>query len=504
MTTIEAAEAVAPGRTRLTIPHGHIEGLVARNVQSFFSLPYAAPVTDERRFRGPQPVETWTGVRDATRPGPSAPQNVAAIEGLDWATLLGDLRYDGPEYLTLNVWTPDDAVADRPVLVFVHGGSFVSGGKDAPIYDGTAFARDGVVCVTINYRLGVEGFLPIPGVPTNLGLRDILAALRWTQDNIATFGGDPRNVTLVGESAGAAAVALLMVSPAGRGLFSRVICESGHAHLARDPASLQPVVRRLARRLSITPDRAGFASVPVKALLAAQEWVMKPSLALDLAGAKTLDLSFGARIAPVLDDDLVPQPPFDALRAGAVQDVDLLTGTTLEEANLFLAPGGVGRRLTGWQAQLFMRRAAPQARRVLRAFGLGETGVRPGQALARALTDLMFRGPARRTAELHHGRSWVFEFDWRSPALNGELGAAHAVELPFVFDTLPAASGPGALLGEHPPQALADRIHALWVRFATDGSLPWPAYERQTRMVYRLERGAAEPEPEVPAAAFLP
>ena len=120
------------------------------------------------------------------------------------------------------------------------------------------------------------------------------------------------------------------------------------------------------------------------------------------------------------------------------------------------------------------------------------------------MTDLMFRWMTRRTAELHRGRSYVYEFEWRSPAFGGQLGAAHAVELPFVFDTLGVASGPIGLLGEHPPQALADSIHALWVRFATDGSVPWPEYEPSTRLVYSLTRAAAAHEDVMPAAAFLP
>jgi para-nitrobenzyl esterase len=496
--------AIPPSsRIRLALAGGVIEGCVEAGVRRFLSVPYAAPMTPERRFREPQPVPPWQGVRDAISPGPSAPQTSADIEGVDWSHLLGDLTRTGPDYLSVNVWSGDDPRARRPVAVFVHGGSFVTGGKDAPIYNGSAFARDGVVCVTLNYRLGVEGFLPIPGVPTNLGLRDIIAALEWTRDTIALFGGDPANVTLFGESAGAACVALLMVSPAAQGLFRRAICQSGHGHLTRDVASMQKVVKRLARRLKISPDREGFASVPAEAMLPAQAWVMRPSLALDMAAARSLDLSFGARFAPVFGDDIVPERPFEAQRRGAGKTIELLTGTTSEEANLFFAPGGRGKRMRAWQAILFMRRAAPRARQVLEAYGLKDDGAKVGDVTARAMTDLMFRAPSRRCAELHKGRAWVYEFDWRSPALGGDLGAAHAVELPFVFDTLGAASGDESLLGPAPPQALADHIHRLWVDFATDGSLPWPTYEPSTRLVYSLTRGLAASEAATPAEPFL-
>lgn len=482
---------------RVTLDDGVVEGAATNGVRRFLGLPYAAPLTDEHRFRAPQPVERWTGVRDATLPGASAPQNHGAILGLDTNALVGEPGPTGPDYLTLNVWTPEDA-QDLPIMVFIHGGSFVSGTKDAPIYDGA-------VCVTINYRLGIEGFLPIPGVPTNLGLRDVIAALEWVSHNITVFGGDPDKVTIFGESAGAAIVAMLMISPLTEGLFARAICQSGHAELSRDVATLQPIVRRLARRLKIRPDRDGFAGVSSEKLLKAQEWVGKPDLFLDLRDEDGRDLSFGtARFIPVHGDDVLPIRPIKALQAGAGRQVDLLIGTTSEEANLFLIPGGAGARLKNWQVRLAARRAVPKSGDLLKAYGLGKPGTSAGQVFGRVMTDLFFRAITRRIAELHQGWTWVFEFDWRSPALHGTLGAAHAVELPFVFDTLFPASGPDGLLGENPPQALADTIHALWIRFAADGALPWPQYETTTRQVYSLTAGITAHEPLTPAAAFLP
>jgi para-nitrobenzyl esterase len=167
-------------------------------------------------------------------------------------------------------------------------------------------------------------------------------------------------------------------------------------------------------------------------------------------------------------------------------------------------PGGVRDKLGRWAVLLFLGRALPRARAALKAYGLDAKGERHGHVLTRALTDLMFRAMTRRTAELHGERSYVYEFDWRSPALAGRLGAAHAIELPFVFDTLASASGPRGLVGLDPPQALADRIHALWIAFATDGSIPWPEYTPATRQVYSLTSRAAAHEPLTPAAAFLP
>jgi para-nitrobenzyl esterase len=325
------------------------------------------------------------------------------------------------------------------------------------------------------------------------------------RDNIAVFGGDPAKVTLFGESAGAAAVAMLMLSPLAKGLFIRAICQSGHAELTRDMATMQPLVKRLARRLRITANRAGFAGTSIEPLLAAQAWAIKPGLFRNRRDEDGRDLTFGALgFVAVHGDDVLPERPIRALANGAGREVDLLIGTNSEEANLFFVPGGAGDRVRGWQAWLAARFAVRTPGALLRAYGFGQRGVRPGTVLTRAMTDLFFRAIARRTAELHRGRSWLYEFDWRSPALGGKLGAAHAIELPFVFDTLAAASGQDGALGADPPQPLADSIHALWVRFASGGALPWPEYEPGSRLVYSLTAAAAAHEPLTPAAAFLP
>jgi para-nitrobenzyl esterase len=496
---------------QITLPQGVAQGFVQDGVQRYYSLPYAAPMTAERRFRAPEPAPPWPGVRDATRPGPRAPQSpTPPMAGVDVEALMGPPGPEGGDYLTLNLFAPESAEGERadaaaPVMVFIHGGSFVAGSKDAPIHDGAAFARDGVVCVVINYPLGIEGFLPIEGVPTNLGLRDMIAALHWVRANIALVGGDPANVTLFGESGGAFCTAALMVSPLARGLFHRAICQSGHILLSRDREVMERVLKSLARRLRIKPTRAGFLGVAVDRMLAAQAWVMRPSLWLDMRDSQGRDPSFGiTRFMPAHGDDVLPEPMIEALRRGAGGEIDLLIGTTREEANLFFVPDRIRDRLNRWTVLFFVGQALPRARAALRAYGLGRKGEKPGHVMTRAITDLMFRWMARRTAELHHGRSWVYEFDWRSPALDGQLGAAHAVELPFVFDTLACASGERGLLGPAPPQALADRIHRIWTRFAADGTAPWPTYDSATRQVYSLERGAAEHEPVMPAAAFLP
>lgn len=208
-------------------------------------------------------------------------------------------------------------------MVWVHGGGFVVGSKDAPISDGTEFARSGVICVAINYRMGIDGFLPVPDVPTNLGLRDILLAMRWVQDNIAAFGGDPSNVTAFGESAGAMAIADLVTSPLAKGLFKRAIIQSGHGAMVRDIPVAQRLVRKLARLLNVTPDADGFRFVSHDRAMAALEKVAKPS-AIDLRDANGFEPVFGiSRFIPVWGDDVLPLKPVAALREGAGADIEI-------------------------------------------------------------------------------------------------------------------------------------------------------------------------------------
>jgi para-nitrobenzyl esterase len=487
----------------IQVPAGTLRGTVGDRVRSFLDVPYAAAPTGERRFQPPQPVAAWSGVRDATAPGPNAPQRIGRVPGLAIEPLIGSGWNPGDDYLTLNVWTPDGDRIGLPVMVFIHGGGFVVGSKDAPVQDGATFARDGVICVAINYRLGVDGFLPIPGVPTNLGLRDMIAALEWVRDNIAAFGGDPANVTVFGESAGAMAIADLMTSPLAKGLFARAIVQSGHGAMTREVPIARRVVTKLARLLRVSPDAAGFSSAPAERVFDAIEKVAAPTARLDLRDADGREPVFGiSRFIPVHGDDVLPVQPLAALRAGAGADVDLLIGTNAEEMNLYLVPTGVRARVNRLVAWLALRKSHPRAWATLKAYGLGRKPA--GNVLNEALSDLVFRWPARRFAEEHRGRTHVYEFDWRSTAFGGELGAAHAMEVPFVFDTLACATGPEGLCGEAAPQALASRIHAIWVAFARDGTLPWGEFTREDRQVYRLAEGRAVHEPPMPAAAFLP
>jgi para-nitrobenzyl esterase len=493
-----ATDATAP------IAHttsGSVRGVRKDGVDVFLGVPYAASPVGARRFAPPQPPEPWSGVRDATVPGATAPQFIREFPQLEVTPLIGEGWRRGDDYLVLNVWAPADDRPGKPVMCFVHGGAFVLGNKDAPVNDGTAFARDGIVCIAINYRMGIEGFLPIDGAPTNLGLRDQLAALRWVQQNAARFGGDPANVTVFGESAGAMSIACLVASPLAHGLFRRAIIQSGHGSMVRPIDVAQRLTRRIAKFLRVAPDVAGFGSRSAEQCVAAMERVQRPTTRIDLRDDQGREPAFGlSRFLPVVGDDVLPAHPLTMLAQGGGSAVELLIGTNREEMNLYFVPTGVRHKLPRLLAWYLLRKVEPDASRVLKSYGLGTPGVRAGDAFTEALHDLVFRSPARKYADAHRGRRHFYEFDWRSPACGGQLGACHGLELPFVFDTLQTVTGPRGLAGSEPPQALADRVHRLWVQFASNGDLPWPAYDTSTRQVYHLAAGEVRPDPAMPAA----
>ncbi|MGN6496422.1 MAG: carboxylesterase/lipase family protein [Tsuneonella sp.] len=484
----------------VTTAAGPVSGVTAGGVTTYLGIPYAAPPI---RFELPSPRQPWAGTFAATERGPAAPHRIREVPQIDAVPLIGSGSDGGDgDYLRVNIWAPEHG-AGAPVMVWIHGGGFVVGSKDAPVSDGTEFARSGVVCVAINYRMGIDGFLPVPGAPTNLGLRDMLFALQWVQDNIAAFGGDPANVTVFGESAGAMAIANLVASPLAKGLFQRAIIQSGHGSMVREIPVAQRLVKKLAKVLGVSADVAGFRSVSNEAAMDALDKVARPG-AVDLRDAAGFEPVYGiSRFIPVWGDDVLPVKPLDALRQGAGKDVEVLIGTNAEEMNLYFVPTDVRGKIPGLLARWLVSRSQPRARAAFKAYGLGHKGVRAGEAMTKALTDLVFRWPARQYADAHKGATWLYEMEWRSAACAGELGACHGIEMPFVFKTLACATGPKGLVGESPPADLAERTHAIWVRFSRDGSLPWRRWNGD-RLVYQLEAGDTRYEPRMPAADYLP
>jgi para-nitrobenzyl esterase len=440
-------------------------------VRRFLGVPYAAAPFGENRFRPPAPVAAWTGVRDALEPGPTAPKPGYAPP---FDTLLPEPVVPGEECLNLNVWSPADA-AGAPVLVWVHGGAFINGSNSVPVYDGATFARDGVVLVSLNYRLGAEGFLLLPGGTPNLGLLDQLAGLRWVRENIAAFGGDPENVTVFGESAGAMSIGALLAMPASAGLFRRAILQSGAGHHALSSGTAARVAGYAAEIAGVAVEE--LPTLPPERLVQVQQQLSLQSQQ-NPDPARWGEITGNAMIyEPVVDGELLPDLPIRAVAAGSSSTVDLLVGSNRDEHRLFLVPTGTAAHAT--EALLgAVANAYRLPEGALDAYRALHPGAPIGMVLADMMSDWFFRIPAIRLAEAH-GRAHVYEFDWASPVLDGQLGAAHAMELPFVFDTLDRSA---ALAGDAPPQELADEMHRAWIAFATTGDPGWEAYGEQRRV----------------------
>ncbi|MFU0441179.1 carboxylesterase/lipase family protein [Streptomyces sp. BG2AG] len=441
---------------------GTVRGAVERGVAVFRGIPYAAAPVGARRFRGPEPPEPWEGVREALAFGPTAPKRPYAPP-LD--RLLPDPEVPGDEWLNLNVWTPSTDAAGLPVLVWIHGGSLLHGSSAVPVYEGWAFARDGVVLVSVNYRLGIEGFGLFPDAPANRGLLDQLAALEWVRENIAAFGGDPDRVTVAGESAGAVSVAALLATDRAAGLFRRAVLQSG-APAALAPETARGTTALIAKRLGVPATAAALAAVEPEALLAAQTGVT--SGGNPLTGRNSFQL--------VVDGELLDRDPAEALRTGAASGVDLLMGTNTEEYRLWFVPSGLTERIGRLKLRLaLLKFGVPNA--TARTYRANRPDATPGELLGALATDLLLRAPLNRLADARvgaEGATYVYEFGWPTPVQR--LGACHALELGFVFDTL-AHPDTRALTGPDAPQELADAMHRAWVDFATTGDPGWPSWD---------------------------
>jgi para-nitrobenzyl esterase len=469
---------------------GAVRGRVVDGVAAFKGIPYAAPPLGPNRLGPPVPHDPWDGIRDALSFGPTAPQ-LGYRQPFD--QLLPNPRIPGDEYLNLNVWTPDPGPVRLPVMVWIHGGAFTNGSGAVATYDGSRFARDGVVCVTLNYRLGVEGFARLAGAPDNRGLLDQVAALQWVRDNVSSFGGDPNRVTIFGESAGAMSVASLLSMPRAQGLFVRAIAQSGAGHHAISPATAEKVAAELAARLGVPTTREAVAALSPERILEVQDQI-------SLEATVDRDQERWGEVArnampwePVVDGDTLPALPIDAVAAGAGAGIALLTGTNREEQRLFVVPNGL-IDLFGEDAAVATAAGYGLGPHALATYRSARGDATPGDLVTAVVTDWFFRIPALRLAEAHGGhggRSHVYEFDWRSPQFDGRLGAAHYLEVGFVFERL----GPErALVGGDPPLALADAMHAAWVAFARTGDPGWARYEpeRRTTMRFGLQCAAVD------------
>ncbi|MFD3928707.1 carboxylesterase/lipase family protein [Streptomyces sp. NPDC058614] len=460
---------------------GVLRGSREAGLAVFRGIPFAEPPVGAHRFAAPQPLRGWDGVRDALSYGPPPPQ--AGAFGMD--ALSRDGAGDG-DWLTVNVWSPEPAPgAGLPVLVWIQGGAYVIGTSGLPEYDGARLSREGgVVVVTFNYRLGIEGFAQIEGAPANRGLLDQVAALRWVRDNIGAFGGDPDQVTVFGQSAGGGSVAALLAMPRAAGLFRRAVALSVPGTFF-SPELAADIAAACAAELGLRPTVADLSGVDPSELPSAGDAVI--AKAAQWADRWGRPAQRSVLFAPVVDGDILPVTPWQALADGAGRDIELLVGHTREEHRLFTVIEGLLGEVTEEQATTALRAFAPGPD--------GADGYRsafphasPEQLYELVNSDWLFRMPSLHLAQAQTaagGRAHLYELTWPAPGMGGVFGACHGLDVPLVFGNL-SDSQAAMLIGETPTpeaEALSAHIRGALTAFATHGDPGWPAYDPAQRLV---------------------
>jgi para-nitrobenzyl esterase len=465
--------------------YGKLQGYFNGRCRLFAGMPYAAPPTGERRFRPPESPVPWTGIRDATHFGPIQAQSPSRFEKFYGP----DRQPQSEDSLLLNVWTPATDAEPRPVVVFMHGGAFVSGSGSLPMYHGEAFAaRHGLVAVTLNYRLAEGGSLYLGHLDAdyassgNTALLDVIAALEWIRDNIDAFGGDPGNVTICGQSAGGHLVLALMTAPRARGLLHRAISMS--------MARLAPL-RTIAEAIE-TSERflvlVGVQTVeelqqlPLEALLAARGQTMRTTPPWQTPWGTLLD-------------NVDPEQPLDAAAAGRLAPVPLLIGACRDDYRPYpsILPPDTVPQDEAAVARCFDSLGIDGAH-LVRMYSELREPLTPTEIFVAAMGDYAFRQPAIKFAERHapYQPTFMYDFMWASPVQHGTLGAGHTVDIPFALHTLWTPHTPYHL-GDHPSEALADQMHEAWSTFARTGhpaaaAMPaWPSYDSGQRATMTLD-----------------
>ena len=455
---------------------GAVQGRQADGVAAFLGIPYGADTGGANRFRAPKPAPAWTGVKAADRMGPRCPQPSLPKTLLEFSN-----APISEDCLVLNVWTPA-VKGKRPVMVWLHGGGFSFGSANDKYYDGASLARRGdVVVVSINHRLNVFGYLELGGADQGSGLvgqEDIILALKWVKANAARFGGDPANVTVFGQSGGGGKISALLGMPDARGLFHKAIIQSGADPKMAEPAAALAVRDRVLAALNLKPQDAGkLRDVPMADLVAAS---MKAGL-----------LAY----RPALDPQRLPAHPFDPAATPLSANVPIMLGVTRDEATAILYPNPGWAKMTG----------AERAGAILAAYRARAPQDKPMHIWANLMTDQTFTANVTAMAErkADQGRAPIFMYrvDWRSPVMDGALRAPHAVDVPFVFDTVGQAP---ELVGAGPSQAaMTELFIKTFSAFARTGNPSargypaWPAYTRAERQTFIYDdppRVVADPD----------
>jgi para-nitrobenzyl esterase len=470
--------------------YGKVQGSEQGSISVWKGIPFAQPPSGQRRFRAPQPPSPWMGVREATKFSPMAPQVPemgTSMVGAIGAERAVEQRPMSEDCLYLNIWSPGADQEKRPVMVYIHGVAFTLGSASDPWYDGTSFAAThNIVVVSLNYRLGILGFVYLKDLAGadasytgNCGLLDQIAALQWVREHIAAFGGDPDQVTVMGESAGAMSIGALLGMPAAQGLFQRAILQSGAAGFLPTRLQATHVAQALLAKLGLeTAQLSALADVPLEALLRIQ-----PELGREFGGIQAY--------SPMIDGETLPQHPLAMIAQGSAAHVAILAGTNRDEWRLFALMSGGPKVDEEQLKQIFGDEAKP----ALAMYTQARTDQSPELAWIDIMSDLVFRMPAIRLAEgqVRQGVPvWMYRFDWESPAFGGVLGAAHAMDIPFVFNTLDVGLS-RMFTGDSPSrQPLADLMHAAWAAFIRSSNpaaalLPtWPPYDldRRATMIF--------------------
>lgn len=457
-------------------PDGALRGAWSGDVGVFRGIRFAEPPVGNRRFAAPVPVSGWDDVRPALEFGPQPPQppgfggSGPAPTGSDW--------------LTLNVWTASlDPSAALPVMVWLPGGAYLIGGSGVPEYDGRHLAEHGLVIVTTNYRLGFEGFGWIDGAPANRGLLDQVAALHWVQVNIMAFGGDPDRVTVFGQSAGAGSVAALLAMPRAAGLFRRAITQSVPGTYLT-PALASDIATAFAGELGVRPTVSELSATSPEDLVMVGQAV---SAAMGTREARWGRITHRPiPLAPIVDGEVLPTTPWEALARGAGRDIELLTGHTRDEHRLFSLIDGVLGAVTATQTDTALRMLAPDldgAQRYREAFPSSSDE----QLYELVNEDWLFRMPSLHLADAQiagGGRAYLYELTLAAPGMGGVLGACHGFDVPLVFGNL-TAGPPAMLIGDPVPDAIAElsaRMGSAWTAFAAHGDPGWPEYRGDDRL----------------------
>ncbi|MFC8667978.1 carboxylesterase/lipase family protein [Streptomyces sp. NPDC057199] len=470
-----------PQATAMT---GTVRGRREDGLAVFRGIPYAQPPVGEARFAAPRPASRWDGVREAFAFGPPPPQ-----EPFGPAPVPADGPPPGDDWLTVNVWTSDaDPAARRPVMVWIYGGAYKLGSADDPAYDGSRLARDGdLVVVTFNYRVGIEGFLRIEGAPANRGLLDQVAALEWVRDNITAFGGDPDQVTVFGESAGAGSIAALMSMPRARGLFRRAVAQSVPGTFFSNELAAD-IAEAVAGELGLRPTVADLSAVdPRKLPEAGAALTAKMREYVHRWGPVALTPT---PFSPVVDGDILPTAPWDALASGSARDVELIAGHNRDEYRLFLLLGGllgqVDEGLASTALGLFG--PTPDAERSYRA---AFPDASAEYLFELVQSDWLFRMPSLHLAEAQTtggGQAHLYELTWPAPADGGALGACHGLDVPLTFGVYDGLGG--MLIGPEPSpeaEALSAHVRSAWTAFARTGDPGWSPYDTEQRLVHLLD-----------------